>query len=35
MQILIDHNGSDAFYTDAVNMMEQYRCMLKKPGRMV
>ena len=25
MQILIDHNGSDAFYTDAVNMMAQYR----------
>ena len=35
MQILIDHNGSDAFYTDAVNMMAQYRSLLKKPGRKV
>lgn len=35
MQILIDHNGSDAFYTDAVNMMAQYRSLLKKPARKV
>ena len=35
MQILIDHTGSDAFYTDAVNMLAQYRSLLKRPGRKV
>ena len=35
MQILIDHMGSDAFYTDAVNMLAQYRSLLKRPGRKV
>ncbi len=35
MQILIDHKGSEAFYTDAVNMLAQYRSLLKNPGRKV
>lgn len=35
MQIQIDHKGSDAFYTETVNVIAQYRRLLKKPERKI
>ena len=35
MVLKIDHKGSEAFYTEAVNIVAQYRGLLKKPERKV
>lgn len=35
MVLKIDHKGSEAFYTETVNVVAQYRGLLKKPERKV
>ena len=35
MVLKIDHKGSEAFYTEAVNVVAQFRGLLKKPERKV